>query len=95
MEFDFTERVYLTLLGELTEEYRVPGVEDLFEDGKTCERLYSEMLEAYGRLRQRLGGCEEDPDIEIVINHLLAIGKQVGYAMYRYGTLFGKQNGDK
>ena len=89
MEMEFIERVYLTVTGDLVEEYRVPGVEDLFAPGKSCERLYNQMMDAYERLVERLGGKEEDPDAEIMVDATLQLCEKVGYAMYRYGALFG------
>lgn len=91
MEFDFIEQVYLTLTGDLPEELGVPGVEDLFADGKPCDRHYTQMWEAYMRLIDRLGGRDYDDDGEIMINSLLAICEKVGYAMYRCGAMFGNQ----
>lgn len=89
MKNTFVEAVYLTLTDELLEEYCVPGVENLYAAGKPCDRYYSEMLEAYGRLRQRLNAGDHDPDGEIMIDSMLAICWEVGYAMYRCGAEFG------
>ena len=58
------EEVYFTLLGEACEP--VSGVENAFADGSVCDRCYSEMLDAYERLRDRLGVAEEDADVEII-----------------------------
>ncbi len=84
----FIEQVYKTITGALLEEYRVPGAEDLFAPGRPCCTYYSEMLEAYERLRDRLCVTDEDPDAEIMINALLAICREVGFEMYRCGALF-------
>ena len=44
-------------------------VEDEFSEGKVCEQAYTEIMDAYQRLCQRLGGHgEEDEDIEIYSN---------------------------
>lgn len=82
----FVESVYDTLQGSLLTP--VPGVEDLFAAGKPCARWYREMLAAYGRLCDRLGVPDEDPDIETIINSLLSIQRELCGKMYEYGTKF-------
>ena len=48
-------------------------VENEFAEGRYCEKLYSEMLAAYGRICQRLHETSgEDRDVEIIINNLLS-----------------------
>ena len=88
----FMEAVYLTLTDDLLEEYCVPGVENLYAEGKPCAQYYSQMLEAYGRLLQRLNAGDHDPDGEIMIDSLLAICREVGYAMYRCGSMFSTKD---
>lgn len=51
----FEEQVYYSLLGEMTEDSALPWVESAFAPGSVCEEQYERMLDAYGRLRQRLG----------------------------------------
>ena len=64
-------------------------VENEYEEGKLCSRLYSEMCDAYERIRVRLGKPDqEDRDVEIIINNLLDIGKYLSMKMYDYGYLF-------
>ena len=89
MEQDFKEMVYNTLCGQLEEEFCVPGVENLYEEGKPCMNWYSEMLDAYGRLRERLGVKNEDKDVETMIRCFLSICEEEAYHMYHYGAKFG------
>lgn len=64
-------------------------VENEYEEGKLCSRLYSEMYDAYGRICTRLGKPEqEDRDVEIIIDNLLEIGKHLSMKMYDYGRFF-------
>lgn len=64
-------------------------VENEYEEGKLCSRLYSEMCDAYERIRVRLGKPDqEDRDVEIIINNLLDMGKYLSMKMYDYGYLF-------
>ena len=82
----FAEYVYDSLQGNLV--FPVPGVENAFAPGSQCEQDYAEILEAYGRLCKRLGQQEEDPDVEIIINHFFAIQKSLCLKMYAYGAKF-------
>ena len=90
MENVMAQRVYDSLSGELLGEYRVPGVEDAFAEGKPCERLYRRVLEAYERLRTRLETVDEDADVESIIDDFLAINRIIGLKMYEYGYEHGK-----
>ena len=68
-------------------------VENEFEEGRYCEKLYSEMLAAYGRICKRLHETSgEDRDVEIIIDSLLDIGKHFSMKMYDYGYFFASQN---
>ena len=67
-------------------------VEDEFAEGKYCEKLYSEMLTAYGRICQRLHEPSgEDRDVEIIINNLLDMGRYQSMKMFDYGAFFAKK----
>lgn len=81
------EDVYFTLQGEACEP--IPGVENAFADGAVCDRCYSEMLDAYARLRDRLGVQDEDADVEIIINALRTITDELCYRMFSYGAQLG------
>lgn len=84
--FKQAEEVYFTLLGESCEP--VPGVENAFADGSVCDRCYNEMLDAYARLRDRLGVQDEDADVEIIINTLRKITDELCHQMFFYGTKY-------
>ena len=94
MENEFIESVYDTLCGLLIEEAQVPGVENIFAEGKACMNWYKEILAAYGRLRDRLGVRDEDEDVEIIMDAFLSICRKTGYHMYRYGALFGERKAE-
>ena len=83
------EDVYWSLQGELIEP--VPGVENAFAPGKECAEKYSQMLDAYARICQRLGREDDDADVEVIINSLLRITKVLCFEMYRYGAKFENQ----
>ena len=71
-------------------------VEDEFAEGKYCEKLYSEMLTAYGRICQRLHEPSgEDRDVEIIINNLLDMGRYQSMKMFSYGAFFAKKENNQ
>ena len=82
------EQVYLTLNGLLREEYVLPDVENLFAPDGRGYALYSEVLDAYASICDRLGVGETDADVETIINNLLALCEEVSYRMYDYGAKF-------
>lgn len=77
---DIVELVYESLIGELVDP--IMYVPNAFAPGSFCEARYREMLEAYERLRVRLGGTDEDEDVEIIIDSLLAIQKKLCFEMF-------------
>lgn len=84
------EDIYLTMLGQLLNSPWVDLVNNLYEEGSQCERLYGEMFDANVRLVARLGAIDEDEDVEIIINALLEIAKLQSYEMFRCGLELGK-----
>ena len=82
--------VYETLIGVRAAAYRVPGVENLYEPGSPCAIGYENMLDAYARLRERLGITgDDDEDVETIINSLMDIEKIVSLKMFEYGRKMG------
>lgn len=84
------DKIYDTVTGTNTLGDPLAGIENLFASGKLCEERYSRMLDAYGRLCDRLGVADEDADVEIIINSLMTIEREIAYAMYEYGEKYGK-----
>ena len=80
-----SEDVYYTLLGEMIDDAKVPGVENLFFSGSACDQNYIRMLEAYERLRKRMNKQEDDPDVETIINSLLENQRLIALKMFEYG----------
>ena len=87
------EDIYDSLQGVLVPEARVPWVKNLFLPGSPCDRAYSDMLDAYERLRDRLGAADEDEDVEIIINFLLDIQQILGHEMFRCGVEYARRTG--
>ena len=84
----FVDDVYMTLQGELISTAAVPGVENLFEEGKACFVYYENVLCAYARLCARLGADEEDSDVEEIIHNLMLITDILAKRMFEYGAQF-------
>ncbi|MCB7062227.1 hypothetical protein LI031_00100 [Enterocloster citroniae] len=64
-------------------------VEDEFLEGKVCEQAYTEIMNAYHRLCERLGmDGKEDEDIEIIIDKYEVITETLCMKMFDYGVLF-------
>ena len=77
---NISELVYESLIGELVDP--VKDVPNAFEPGSYCETRYRQVLEAYERLRGRLGVTDEDPDVEIIIDSLLEIQRELCMEMF-------------
>ena len=75
-----SELVYESLIGELVDP--IKDVPNAFEPGSYCETRYRQVLEAYERLRGRLGVADEDPDVEIIIDSLLEIQRKLCMGMF-------------
>ncbi len=85
------KRIYDTMQGFLESDYAVGGVEDAFKEGSICARAYEEMRGAYERLCDRLGAKNEDPDLDIIINKLEEIQKELCRRMFLYGARSASQ----
>ena len=97
MSEDFVEWVYDSLTGSLKEEYRLPGVENAFKTGKYCDIKYTEVYKANVRLNKRLGVPDEteDRDVNIIIDSMLDIQRELCCQMYRLGACFGLKKGPR
>jgi len=92
MENSFIEDIYETLQGETAPGFVVPGVENLFDEGKKCALCYKEVYDAERRLEDRLGVEPYDKDVEKIITALMDIQRVMCFKMYEYGAQFGLQD---
>lgn len=76
------ERIYETLIGERLDPY--PGIDNAFADGSRCSNLYREIFAASQRICDRLGQ-EEDPDLELILDHFWSINRELCRLSFRYG----------
>ena len=90
--YDMTleEQVCDCLLGQFVTEKTLDWVENIYTDGSEYDRNYAAVLAAYGRLCQRLGTDEEDDDVEIIINSMLANEQVVALKMFELGIRYAK-----
>ena len=84
-EMDFKEQVYYSMTGSLVEP--IPEVENIFERGKVYDVFYAKVFDARERLFERLG-VYEDSDVEIIIDSMLTLQREVALRMYDYGAKF-------
>ena len=82
---NISEFVYESLIGELVDP--IKDVPNTFEPGSYCETRYRRVLEAYERLRGRLGVADEDPDVEIIVDSLLEIQRKLCMEMYDLASI--------
>jgi hypothetical protein len=83
---DIFEDVYDSARGELVAEYRFDWVQDQFLPGGDC--AYNRMMDAYARLRERLGVQEEDADVEIMRDCQNRITYLLCKEMFRCGRVY-------
>ena len=85
--------IFELLMGWLDRSILTPEqdsrIENVFAEGAAVNRLYGEMLDASGRLSQRLHpGRDDDPDVEVFFFNTLDMCEEVGLKMYRYGRYY-------
>ena len=89
---EIKEQIYEAVNGAYVnaEDYVVAGVqvEDEFAEGKDCNKLYAEVFNAKMRLNERLG-TDEDKDVEIIIDSMYSIVREISMKMFDYGMKFG------
>ena len=96
---EFKTKIYDLMNGSYNfEEHPVAEsslVKDEFTEGEYCEKLYSQMLEAYERVCRKLGKPDtEDKDMEVIISNLLSIGIYQSMKMFDYGIFFTERENE-
>lgn len=89
LENSILEDIYFTLIGEMAPEYGVPGVEDAFAPGGTCDTAWLELDTARSRLLERLDAPEGDADLDTVVDAAQTIQKDLCLRMFRLGWTMG------
>lgn len=96
MQKTMARQVYEMMTAAVLPEYQLPGVDSAFTPGSFCMQRYTQMLNAYARLCERLGVIDEDEDVECIISSLLDIQEALCCQMFLYGAQFEhsyKENG--
>ncbi len=83
----FTQ-IYETMLGLLEPEAALDWVDSAFGEGAHCTREYAQMREAYERICERLGVENEDEDLEIIVNSLESIQRELCERMFSAGSKY-------
>ena len=76
--------IYESMCGFLVEEYAASDVENAFVPGSYCDRQYERMRSAYERLCSRLNTGEEDPDLDIMVEAMENIQKELCRRIFHY-----------
>lgn len=79
------EEIYDSMAGQLTAEAALPWVENAFSDDSLCQCEYDRMRSAYERVCQRLGGGEDDADLDRMVDALECIQRELCRRMYQLG----------
>ena len=87
---EIATRVYESATAVLIPDLRLPWVENEMQEGKEFYHNYGAMLDAYERLRERLGVEDADKDVEIMINALLNNEELLSKKMFYYGMEYQK-----
>lgn len=78
--------VYEMVMGAITEDEaseEYAKIQDEFSEDSECDRLYGEIYEAKQHISQKLHKSgEEDPDVELIINHMFDICHIIGIKMF-------------
>ena len=95
---EYKELIYLLMMGEYDyESYPVPEstiVENEFEEGKYCERLYSEIFDLSLSISKRLNS-DNDEEVEKIKNNFFLMMNYLCKQMYSYGEQFqSEKNSD-
>lgn len=86
--------VYEMVMGAITEDEaseEYAKIQDEFSKDSECDRLYGEIYEAKQHISQKLHKSgeesgEEDPDVELIINHMFDICRIISIKMFEYGA---------
>jgi len=76
------EQLYGTVLGYLTPENQLPGVQDITGEGGSYDRAYQELLAARERLCRRFGLSPEDEDLEAILSAVQALEKATAQGIF-------------
>ncbi len=78
------DMIYDSMCGFLVEEYALPDVNNAFVPGSYCDRQYERMRSAYERVCDRLKTGEEDPDLNIMVEAMENIQRELCRRIFYY-----------
>lgn len=80
------EQLYGTVLGYLTPENQLAGVEDVTGAGSAYDRAYQDILAARESLCRRFGLSPEDEDLEAIMSAIQALEKATAQGIFNACT---------
>lgn len=87
------DTIYEMLLGESLKELQLKEfdveIEDMFQSGSECDKLYEAVYQANRNICKQLG-VEESKEIETIIANLDEIQRIIAMRMYDYGYQMAK-----
>lgn len=87
--------VYEMVMGAITEDEaseEYAKIQDEFSKDSECDRLYEEIYEAKQYISQKLHKSgEEDPDVELIINHMFDICRIISIKMFEWLNMVQKR----
>lgn len=87
------DTIYEMLLGESLKELQLKDfdveIEDMFQSGSECDKLYEIVYQANRNICKKLG-VEESREIETIITNLDEIQRIIAMKMYDYGYQMAK-----
>jgi len=82
---DIIDDIYYSMLGQIVPEESISWVENAFSAGSNCEENLIKIYAARDRLLERLGICEEDEDLECILDSFLTNQYILCRKMFFYG----------
>ena len=76
------EQLYGTVLGYLTPESQLPGVQDVTGEDSAYGQAYQALLDARERLCRRFGLSPEDPDLEAILSAVQTLEKATARGIF-------------
>ncbi len=88
---DSFEKIYNSMLGSADSDDALPWVQNAFAEGSHCAREREELQEACLRIREHLGIWDQDADLDIILDCLESIQKELCFRMFDTGIQYVRE----
>lgn len=85
------DSIYSTMMGNQRICWAVPWVEDGFRNKSAISRAYKDFWTAREHLCERFGLDWEDADLELFMNAILELEREVAWRMFLYGIGYAQR----